>query len=432
MLLRGLSLALARNPDSESLAEWWRLASGSGFEERPREGGARTLRFLAIDTATTCNLTCPGMCYYHSDIQTRPAAPIECFESAIGSAAADLGLRVLTFSGKEPLIDAKRTCALARYANSIPDRRFAIGLVTNATLVERHWQQLDGLVAEGGLDFIDVSLDSGDAPAHDRIRGALGTFSAARRALRRMLEAWPTIRIGVTSVLRRDNGAGILQLMADAEVGVRNFFLFPFQPPVFGREAPLEWAVIRRMAKAVNSHLAERRGPPVEITLSLLGLHIPDAIRDGLLDLSAVREDENGQLYYERRIGEHGLTLLLQVLSETGRHVLRILRDGAVLPNTHYLQSADPWQFSIGSIEDETLAALYRRASAPGGALSRLWRSRSTHACRDRPCWPVCFGGIAVADHSLVEGTPLDLQPKLCLKTASDFDKEPVLCKATG
>jgi MoaA/NifB/PqqE/SkfB family radical SAM enzyme len=372
------------------------------------------------------------MCYYHSDIPTRPAAPIERFESAIASAAADLDLRVLTFSGKEPLIDAKRTCALARYANSIPDRRFAIGLVTNATLVERNWLHLDDLVAAGALDFIDVSLDAGDAATHDRIRGSAGAFTAAQRALHRMLGAWPAVRIGVTSVLRRDNESSILQLIADSDGRLTNFFVFPFQPPVFGNEAPFEWAVIRHMIEALAGQLAERRGRPIEVTLSLLGLHIADAVRDGLLDLSAVREDVNGQIFYEWRIGEHCLTLLLQVLPETGRHVLRIMRDGAVLPNTHYLQSADPWKFSIGSIQDEPLPAIYRRATGAAGALSRLWRSRSTHSCRNRPCWPVCFGGIAVADHNLVKGEPLDRQPKLCLKTSNDFDQEPAFCEATA
>ena len=160
-----------------------------------------------------------------------------------------------------------------------------------------------------------------------------------------------------------------------------------------------------------------RRDDGIDVSVSLLGLHVADAVASGKISLDALEEDENGQIYYSRSIGRNTLTVFLQVLPETGRHGLRILSDGTVLPGTHYLQSPRPERFAVGNIAGESILDIHQRAGAAGSAIDKLWASRPDHACRDRPCWPVCFGGIAVSDNNILTGKPLALPPDLCISS---------------
>jgi hypothetical protein len=192
--------------------------------------------------------------------------------------------------------------------------------------------------------------------------------------------------------------------------------VIPVQPPVFSGGEPLPWDTVHNYLAELEPALSRCKAGRREVTVSLLGLHLADAVRDGLFSLEDVQEDADGQLYCERPVGRHLITFLLQVLPETGRHSLRILHTGEVLPNTHYLQVPEPSRFSVGDVRSEALDRIYARAIGPGSALSALWDSRERHECRDRPCWPLCFGGLAASDHNLAAGLPLDRKPRLCLK----------------
>ncbi|MEG3147838.1 radical SAM protein [Sphingomonas sp. RT2P30] len=420
-----LARASSAIPDKPALSEWAGLAANlSQFDSRPSwSANPARLRYLAIDTTASCNLTCPQMCYYHPALGARrERAELERFDEAIRVAARDLDLGVLAFAGKEPLVDAGRLVALAEQASRVPDRRFSIGIVTNGTLVRRNGPSLDRLVRAGALDFIDVSIDSSSADQHDAIRGKAGALKAAQAALSEMLDSWPHVRIGMTSVLRRDNGESIADLVARADPRLRNFFVFPFQPPVFDAQLPAaDWSAIDScVARIVDVLERGRRDAGIEVTISLLGLHLADAVRSGRLRLDSLREDDNGQIFVQQEIGGNTLTFVAQVLPDTGRYGLRILPDGTVLPSTHYLQVPEPLRFGIGSIAEESIVDLYAKAIGPGSAIDQLWASRLNHACRDRPCWPLCFGGIAISDNNIISGKPLDLPPDLCLSSGAE------------
>lgn len=237
-----------------------------------------------------------------------------------------------------------------------------------------------------------------------------------------MLAEWPELRIGTTSVLRNDNSEAIADLVERADPKLRNFFVFPFQPPIFEESDPAPtWATINECIDAVEAVLeGTRHSEGIEVSLSLLGLHVADAVASGKLSLHALEEDENGQIYFRRAIGGNALTVFLQVLPETGRHGLRILSDGLVLPGTHYLQAPRPERFAVGNIADGSILDIHQLAIADGSAVDELWASRLGHACRDRPCWPVCFGGIAVSDNNILAGKPLDLPPDLCITSGAE------------
>ena len=424
-LIQALTVSATNNPSKPALAEWAELAVDiDNFRTRPSWHRAPPgLRFLAVDTASACNLTCPRMCYYHPTATVqRPRAEIERFTLAVVQAATDLGLGTLAFAGKEPLVDTPRLAALAEAANAIPNRTFSIGLVTNGTLVERNWDTLDRLVRDGVIDFIDVSIDSPHAAQHDEIRGLAGAHAAAHKALARMLAEWPELRIGTTSVLRNDNVGAIADLVELADPRLRHFFVFPFQPPIFEEsDPPPDWTTINECMDAVEAVLAgARRGDGIDVSVSLLGLHVADAVASGKISLDALEEDENGQIYFRRAVGGNTLTIFLQVLPETGRHGLRILSDGTVLPGTHYLQAPRPERFAVGNIIGESILDIHQRAGAADSAIDRLWATRPDHACRDRPCWPVCFGGIAVSDNNILTGKPLVLPPELCISSGAE------------
>ncbi len=114
----------------------------------------------------------------------------------------------------------------------------------------------------------------------------------------------------------------------------------------------------------------------------------------------------------------------MQVLPETGWRIGCITYTGAYLPNTHFVQDPYPERFAVGYVQEEPLPVLYRRALADSDVLGSMLRSRDNHACRRRPCWSCCFGGLAAAEHSFVGGAPLDRQPTLCLKSDTDFDNQ--------
>ena len=185
---------------------------------------------------------------------------------------------------------------------------------------------------------------------------------------------------------------------------------------------PVSWVDIFAFLKALFRLLATMPpNRPLEITFSLLGLYVDDAVNAGLFDWRDVREDANGQCYASTKFAGHTVNFLLQVLPETGHAIARITADGFYLPNTHFLQTAEPKHYAVGNLNTENITALYARALERGGILHQLLRSRKNHACARRPCWNSCFGGLANAETELVAGRDLKRQPSLCLKAHHDI-----------
>lgn len=421
----GLEQACVRHPAAHILPLWRDLLSRRlDFREvLERFRRAPGLTYLTVDTTGVCDLTCLGMCYYHPDINVRQA-PVteEALQAAVGAAYAELGMKNLVFAGKEPLQNAGRLIRLARFAGDLPRRDFGIGVVTNGRGIAKHWSELDALAHDGLLTFLDISIDSAIAAQHDAIRGVPGTFERAWAALERCAHEWPQVRVGTASVLREDNSEGIRQLLRRAALFNRHFFITPIQPPPFTATPPLVWTHIRDFLRALLQLLkTDLCGAGLEVMVSLLGLYLWDAEADGFFQWDELCEDAQGQVHIERKVGGNRFILHMQVLPETGWRVGRITYNGAYLPNTHFVQHAQPERFAVGYIQEEPLPVLYRRALSPDGVLGRMLESRNDHSCRGRPCWSCCFGGLAAAEHSFVGGAPINRQPALCLKTNTDF-----------
>jgi hypothetical protein len=423
-VIDGLGEALARQPQAKILAQWRALATGElSFAEWARQlRTSEELSYLTIDTTGACDLTCAQMCYYHPDISLNEhEVPVEALERAISDASGQLQLKNLVFAGKEPLLKASRLFRLIAFAGSLPDKKFAIGLVTNGRHIERNFSDLRAAVEAHNLDFVDISLDSGQAEQHDAIRGQAGTFARAVTALQACREL-PGLRVGFTSVLRHDNAEGLLTLLRETSPFNRNFFITPVQPPTFSPMRPLAWKKLRdflqSLIRLLETELADAK---LEVMVGLLGLHLFDAERDGFIRWEDFCEDAQGQCYVPRSFGSNRLFLHAQVLPETGWRIARITYTGAYLPNTHFLQDPNPARHAVGFVQQEPLPELYRRAMSQDSVLQQMIDSRVNHDCQNRPCWNACFGGLTAAEHSFVGGAPLQQQPHLCLKTPVDF-----------
>lgn len=183
---RGITSAPLPQPETESLAEWYRESDLLTGESQPSrtEPTSRLplLTDLSLDLAGSCNLDC-----------------VYCFEKDIGSrlgpmsfdtarAGVDLLLAhagdgdhvALHFGSGEPLLNFKLLQDVVSYAH---DRALALGkrvdfhLTTNGTLVTE--EKADFLAAHPF--FVRMSLDG---PYHDRTRPKIsgnGSYEAAER-----------------------------------------------------------------------------------------------------------------------------------------------------------------------------------------------------------------------------------------------------------
>lgn len=419
-IVAGLQESLTKQPKAENIKLWHDLAAGLlSFEEAyHRIVSQPQLAFMTVDVTGVCDLVCANMCYYHADIDVRkPIVPEDVLKKAILEAAEYLNMQTLVLAGKEPFLNPKRLFSLLAYCATIPKRRFSVGLVTNGRHIKRHWPKLQAVAEDGGLDFMDISIDSGFGAQHDAIRGKEGTWDLAISAAFTAVKKFPSVRIGIASVLREDNADGLLELLVIASPNIRHFFIAPVQPPPYSNIKPLETkyviAFLQRLQNKVKSLNQTHR---LEITVSLPGLYIMEAVEAGLFNWCDLTESHHGMIYAPSKLKKHTLLYSCAVLPEQACRVARITYDGAYLSHLHFLQNRAPDTYATGFLQQDSIGDLYEKSIAPGSRFYRMFMSRHGHSCQDRPCWANCFGGWAVADNALLTQYPLASKPELCPK----------------
>ena len=424
-LATGLASA-AGQPESFLLSIWHRLvtktATFSDFVNAVRL--QRQLTYLTIDTTGACDLTCSGMCYYHPDISLRKnPVPEHLLRQAIVHAADELSLRVLSFAGKEPFLNAPRLFSLAKFAGSIPSRTYSIGIVTNGRHIVQHRVKLAELAASESLDYVDVSIDSADPVEHDRLRGIEGTHKVAVEAVQWLNQELPQIRVTVPSVLRRENAAGILGLIALLAPTNRHFQIQPIQPPPESPFASLSAQEVLSFVEGLMELLAgSLRGAGIEVSIELLGIYLLEAVQRGVFAWSEIKEDENNVLYVERNVGGNSFVITCEVFPLQAWRLARITYNGIYLAHMHFLQSPRPEEFAVGFLQEKTILDLFDMATKLDSHFCQIIESREDHDCRRRPCWNNCFGGWNGAENAFLEKSrKLTDQPRLCTKEEADF-----------
>lgn len=425
-VFEGLSLAAAAEPNSFLLPLWAGLVQGTttfgDFLSAVR--ARRRLTYLTIDTTGACDLQCTGMCYYNPDISLqRPLVSETHLAQAIQDAARELSMHVLAFAGKEPFLNHVRLFSLMRVAGSIPDREFSIGIVTNGRHIARHADSLSAAVEDKCLDYIDVSIDTANAAAHDLFRGLDGTHERAVSAVHWLNAELPDVRTTVVSVLRWDNQQGILDLIQALAPRNAHYQLQPIQPPPYSTIQPFPADhIIRFLTALVEALSGPLAGAKIHVSIELLGIYLLEAVQAGFFSWSDLREDENSTLYVERSIGGNTLVITCELFPLQAWRLARITYTGAYLAHMHFLQSPDPDQYAVGHVGQESITTLFDRAMDPLSHFGQVLQSRSGHDCMGRPCWSNCFGGWNGAENAFVEkGRKLSEQPRLCTKVSEDF-----------
>lgn len=155
------------------------------------------LEVVSVLINNSCNLQCRH-CYLQAPV-SNPLTESEWltfFETLLLRVAPS----VLCFAGKEPLLGRPSvrlwsdTISLRDQIQKGGGRRTAIGLITNGTLILRHYDTL----LSTPPDYIDVSID-GLPETHDAIRG-MGAFKALEGGLQWLVRELPD-RVWITHTL---------------------------------------------------------------------------------------------------------------------------------------------------------------------------------------------------------------------------------------
>ena len=162
-----------------------------------------------------CNLHCPH-CYSsaalrptHSDLSTKEAL-------GLVDDLADAGVRIVIFSGGEPLLRPDLFVLMARAR----DRGLTPALSSNGVLLDAARGRM---LARAGVRYAGISLD-GLAALNDAYRGMKGAFARAVQGIDRAMDAG--LEVGIRLTLTGLSAGQVEPLLALAvRLGVHKFYL---------------------------------------------------------------------------------------------------------------------------------------------------------------------------------------------------------------
>lgn len=133
-----------------------------------------------------CNLHCRH-CWIVPSFVGGKADPGECLDVALLRRAVEeakpLGLCSAKLTGGEPLLHPR----FVEIVDMLTEAGLALHMETNGTLIDAELARY--LKEKTSLNFISVSIDGPDAAVHDSFRGVPGSFDAAVRGFRHLVEA---------------------------------------------------------------------------------------------------------------------------------------------------------------------------------------------------------------------------------------------------
>ncbi len=215
---------------------------------------------IQIHATTRCNLAC-AHCYSHSSPSATAALPADLVCRAIED-AAQLGFRIVSLSGGEPLVYE----GLDDIVATVKRCGSRVNLVSNGILIrssryERH---------AGSFSVVALSLD-GLSERHNAIRGSEKSFDqvkAAAATLRGHGQAFGLIHTLCSESL--DEIEEIAELASDW--GARLFQLHPFEPSGrdLGRVKMTPLSAEERLDAYLLAEILQEQCPNMRIQLDLI------------------------------------------------------------------------------------------------------------------------------------------------------------------
>jgi hypothetical protein len=192
-------------------------------------------RQVVVQITDRCNASCAHCSMRARVSRERSTMPVDTALSVIDHAARS-GVRAISFTGGEPLLDLRQLTRYVRFARESGIRSTRTG--TNgfmfASSDSRHVAAEAGRLADNlltaGLRNFWISLDSADPAAHERMRGLPGVVAGIERALPVFHAAgmYPAVNLRLTRALggplipRREDGPEVFA--KKAREGLRRFF----------------------------------------------------------------------------------------------------------------------------------------------------------------------------------------------------------------
>jgi MoaA/NifB/PqqE/SkfB family radical SAM enzyme len=147
-----------------------------GSPEVPKPGRWFLPAVCDVSVTNACNANCSFCSFARSKAHSQPRAWIDAkrFVAAL-PLLHRRGIRHLTFQGGEPLLHPE-IAVLVSEANAAG---MEVGVITNGFLLPQRIESL----AQGGLSFLHVSIDSHSLDTHERNRGLPGLGARVREGL---------------------------------------------------------------------------------------------------------------------------------------------------------------------------------------------------------------------------------------------------------
>ena len=178
--------------------------------------------FAVWNFTNRCNLRCRH-CYQDSDHAALPNELSLAEKLDLVEQMADAYLPMLALSGGEPTVSPHLLSVVKRAAGY----GMHVTLATNGTTMT---PRRAGELADAGLRYVEISLDSVDAKRHDAFRGVPGMWEKAVAGARAVVET-PGLRLGIAMCVHRGNLGEVREMIEFAErLGAGCFAHFNFIP----------------------------------------------------------------------------------------------------------------------------------------------------------------------------------------------------------
>ncbi len=199
-----------------------------------------------------CNLTCKH-CYQDATRKPQPDELSWEEKRSVLDQMSESYVPFVAFAGGEPLVCKD----IWRVLEHCRKRQIHVSVATNGTLLTR---EICHRLADYGVKYVEVSLDSHVAEEHDDLRGLKGAWARSVQGIQNVART-PGLRVGMATCFTRHNAHqadAVIQIAKD--LGCTTFVHFNFIPVGRGREvAAWDLTPTQRetLLGTLNRHLQE-------------------------------------------------------------------------------------------------------------------------------------------------------------------------------